>query len=104
MNINRWDFKQDGALSEDSLQRKIESQGFDVTTYIYPPGTFFPDHSHSIDKIDAVLSGQFKMMLQGQSEILEAGDCLFVPKDVIHSAQVVGDEPVISLDGTRQQK
>ena len=28
----------------------------------------------------------------------EAGDCLFVPRGVTHSAEVVGEEPVVSLD------
>jgi mannose-6-phosphate isomerase-like protein (cupin superfamily) len=30
--------------------------------------------------------------------VLEAGDCLVVPGGVVHSAEVVGDEPVVSLD------
>jgi mannose-6-phosphate isomerase-like protein (cupin superfamily) len=33
--------------------------------------------------------------------ILEAGDCLHVPRGAEHSAEVVGDEPVVSLDGVR---
>jgi len=51
--------------------------------------------------IDAVLSGRFRMTLAGESVLLEAGDCLVVPRGAVHSAEVVGAEPVVSLDAVR---
>jgi gentisate 1,2-dioxygenase len=39
--------------------------------------------------------------MQGQEAVLEAGDLVVVPKHVTHTAEVIGDEPVISLDGVR---
>jgi gentisate 1,2-dioxygenase len=41
------------------------------------------------------------MTMGGQEVILEAGDLLVVPKHEMHTAEVVGDEPVVSLDGVR---
>ncbi len=38
------------------------------------------------------------MVVEGTEVILEAGDCLAVPKGTLHSAEVVGDTPVVSLD------
>lgn len=35
------------------------------------------------------------------SVTLVAGDCLHVPKGMLHSAEVVGDESVISLDAVK---
>jgi len=99
--IDKWNEKKDGPLSEAALRKKISAQGFSVTRYVYPPGTNFPDHSHTVDKIDGVLSGRFQMEMKGESVVLEAGDCLFVPKGTIHSATVMGNEAVISLDATR---
>ena len=72
-----------------------------MNCYVYPPGTYFPDHTHEVDKIDGVLSGQFRMTMYGQSLVLKAGDCLSVPHGVMHSAEVVGSEPVISLDAIK---
>jgi mannose-6-phosphate isomerase-like protein (cupin superfamily) len=60
-----------------------------------------PDHTHGSDKIDAVVSGRFRMTLDGHAMVLEAGDCLAVPRGAVHSAEVVGEEPVVSLDATR---
>jgi len=33
--------------------------------------------------------------------VLEPGDALAVPAGAVHAAEVVGDEPVVSLDATR---
>jgi mannose-6-phosphate isomerase-like protein (cupin superfamily) len=41
------------------------------------------------------------MRMQGKTVVLEAGDCLAVPRGEIHSAEVVGDQPVVSLDAIR---
>ena len=101
MAVEHWNSKQDGPLTEQALRGKLEGRGYQVTRYVYPPGTVFPPHSHGLDKIDAVLSGRFQMRMQGKAVVLKAGDCLAVPRGEIHSAEVVGDQPVISLDAVR---
>ncbi len=104
MQIHHWHTEADGPLTEKALRKKLSDRGYDVTRYVYPPGTYFPDHSHEVDKMDAVLSGRFRMTIGDQSVVLEAGDWLFVPRGATHSAEVVGDEPVVSLDATRRSK
>ncbi len=101
MTVEHWNPETDGALNETAMLRKLEARGFSVTRYVYPPGTFFPDHTHGVDKIDGVLAGRFRMTMGETSVILEAGDCLFVPRGAVHSAEVVGNEPVVSLDAVR---
>lgn len=101
MDIEHWDEMTDGPLEEQRLRRKLADRGYRVTRYVYPPGTVFPDHTHAVDKIDAVLSGRFRMTMPGGSVVLGPGDCLAVPRGVVHSAAVVGDEPVVSLDAVR---
>ena len=97
LKINYWNTEHDGLLSESAMKNILQDKGYQVTRYVYPPGTCFPDHSHSVDKIDGVLSGRFKMTMQGHSVVLEAGDTLVVPTGVVHSAEVVGDDSVVSL-------
>lgn len=99
--VERWDEEQDGPLSESSMRRKLESRGYRVSRYVYPPGTSFPDHTHAVDKIDGVLAGRFRMRMGDADVVLEAGDCLAVPRGAVHSAEVVGDDPVVSLDAVR---
>lgn len=101
MRVEKWDTERDGPLAEQAMQEKLENLGYHVARYVYPPGTYFPDHTPEIDRMDAVLSGRFRMTILKESAILEAGDCLAVPSDTVHSAEVIGDEPVVSLDATR---
>lgn len=100
--IERWDESRDGPLSEAALREKLEERGYAVSRYVYPPGTSFGDHTHPVDKIDAVVSGRFRMGTPDGEVVLEAGDCLAVPAGTVHSAAVVGDEPVVSLDAVRR--
>jgi len=98
MKVKHWDDKADEPLTELAMRNKLESRGYPVHRYIYPPGTYFSDHTHSMDKIDGVLAGRFRMTMNGESVILEAGDCLFVPDGIVHSAEVVGGDSAVSLD------
>ena len=99
--VEHWNVDTDGELTEASLRERLESLGYQVSRYVYPPGTRFPDHAHAVDKIDAVLSGRFMMRIWGESIILAAGDRLAVPRGAVHSAEVVGREPVVSLDAVK---
>ena len=100
MKLHNWD-PADGPLSEPALINKLEALGYRCTCYTYPPGTVFPEHSHNVDKIDAVLRGRFRLSMEGKNIILEAGDYLFVPKGMTHTAEVIGNEAVISIDAVK---
>jgi quercetin dioxygenase-like cupin family protein len=101
MTIEHWNMQQDGAFSEQALRKKLEQRGYRVSRYVYPPGTYFPNHTHGVDKIDAVVSGRFRLSLGDRDAILEAGDCIAVPRGAVHSAEVIGSESVVSLDATK---
>ena len=101
MPVDRWDQERDGAPSEAGLRSRLEARGYAVSRYTYRPGTVFPDHTHDVDKIDAVISGTFRIVLEGEEVVLGPGDAVDVPRGAVHSAAVVGDEPVVSLDAVR---
>lgn len=102
VKVEHWNAEVDGPLTEKRLRRKLEGRGYEVTRYVYPPGTVFADHVHAVDKIDAVVAGRFRMAMRGKAVILEPGDCLAVPAGTVHSAEVVGDQPVVSLDAVKR--
>jgi mannose-6-phosphate isomerase-like protein (cupin superfamily) len=54
-----------------------------------------------VDRIDAVISGRFRMVVAGHFAILGPGDWVEIPRGVHHSAAVVGDEPVTGMDAAR---
>jgi quercetin dioxygenase-like cupin family protein len=101
--VKHWNETVDGPFSEASLRRKLEDLGYFVARYTYPPGTTFPDHVHGVDKIDAVVSGSFRIVIAGHLATLGPGDWVEVARGVRHSATVVGEEPVVSLDAIRRE-
>ncbi len=90
-----------GEVGEERLRRRLEAEGYSVVRNTYPRGTFFPDHTHAYAVKAALLNGQLRVRMQGQEFILRPGDAIRVPAGEVHSAEVVGEEEVISLDGTR---
>lgn len=101
-DVERWDEEEDGPVDELALREELEGRGFRVSRYVYPPGTEFPEHTHGVDKVDAVVSGRFRVSLQGDDVVLGPGDRVEVPAGTPHTAEVVGDEPVVSLDAARR--
>lgn len=101
MDVERWNEAEDGPLTEEALRRKLQARGYRAARYIYAPGTVFDFHTHPYDKLDAVLSGRFRMTTPDGEVVLEAGDVLAVPAGLRHRAEVVGTEPVVSLDAEK---
>jgi len=55
------------------------------------PGKIAPNHRHPGEEIIYVAEGTLEYRLEGKPPVtLKAGDVLFVPKGVIHSAKNVG--------------
>jgi quercetin dioxygenase-like cupin family protein len=101
MRIERWNPEVDGPLEEAAFRRKLQSQGYDVSRYIYAPGTYFSLHTHEMDRIDGVLSGHFRLTIGDDEILLGAGDAAYIPRDIEHSTEVVGDEAVVNLEAIR---
>jgi quercetin dioxygenase-like cupin family protein len=100
MAVQQWN-SADGPFSELALRAKLERMGYRVAKYVYEPGTVFPDHTHGVDKIDAVLSGRFRLVVRGHMKVLGPGEWIEIPRGTVHNATVVGDEPVVSLDAVK---
>ena len=101
VDVERWDEGRDGPVSESVLRARLERRGYAVSRYIYAPGTTFQEHTHGVDKIDAVVAGTFRVILEGKEAVLGPGDAVVVPRCAVHSAGVVGDESVVSLDAVK---
>jgi quercetin dioxygenase-like cupin family protein len=99
--VRRWNVAADGEPSEAALRARLTALGYRVARYVYEPGTVFPDHTHASDKIDAVVSGRFRVVVSGHLAVLGPGDWIVVPRGAVHSAAVMGEEPVVSLDAIK---
>lgn len=101
LRVEKWDSERDGPINEKSMRDKLKSQGYSCTRYTFPPGTDFPDHTHSVSKKDSIISGQFRFAMYGKEVVLKPGDMVVVPAGVVHNASVVGNESVVFFDATK---
>lgn len=63
----------------------------------FAPGASFPRHAHPGEEVIYVLAGTIEYEVDGKLVTVRAGDVLFVPDGVVHSARNVGDEPAAEL-------
>ena len=103
LEVEKWNTEKDGQLNETSMRNKSKSQGYSCTRYTFPPGTDFPDHTHSISKKDSIIAGQFRFAMLGKEVILQPGDMIEVPAGIVHNASVVGNESVVFFDATKSR-
>ena len=90
-----------GPLSEAAMRKRLEAEGYSVSRYTYPPGTYFSAHTHEVGKKDTVLRGRLKIGAEGKEVVLEPGDMIEIPAGTAHTAEVIGADAVVSLDATR---
>ena len=63
----------------------------------FEPGAGFPDHTHPGEEIIYVIEGTFEYVIAGKVSRAKAGEVLFVPAGVVHSAKNVGTTKAAEL-------
>jgi quercetin dioxygenase-like cupin family protein len=62
------------------------------------PGVTAPNHKHPGEEIIYVIEGTIEYRLEGRAPVtLKAGDVLFIPTGVVHSAKNVGTDNAAEL-------
>ena len=85
--------QQPGVTRNDLQRHDLNTPGREAiqTIVSIAPGVTAPRHSHPGEEIIYVLEGVLEYQLDGQPPVtLKAGDVLFIPAGVVHSAKNVG--------------
>jgi mannose-6-phosphate isomerase-like protein (cupin superfamily) len=102
LRIERWDVRLDGALTEDALQQKITSLGFDVAARTYPAGLAAAAPLDPREAIVAVVRGLVKVTVDGEPLLLTAGDLAFVRAGGERRVEVVGPSTAVCFEAFRR--
>ncbi|MFC0773430.1 cupin domain-containing protein [Terrimonas alba] len=82
-----------GVYRTDLQRHDLSAAGWEVVQarVDIDAGVLAPKHSHPGEEIVYVLEGVLEYHLEGQAPVkLKAGDVLFIPAGVVHSAKNVG--------------
>jgi len=79
------------------LRRAVYLDDVMLTFFEFEPEAIIPEHHHPHQQITFVISGTMEFDLDGETQVLQAGDGVLIPPDVPHSA-VIADGPCKALD------
>ena len=84
--------QQAGSKRTDLQQHDLSAPGRQViqVRVDFDPGYVAPDHTHPGEEIIYVLEGTLEYRIGGKPVTVKAGDVLFVPAGVVHSAKNIG--------------
>ncbi|MBX4863463.1 cupin domain-containing protein [Rhizobium sophorae] len=77
----------------DLIKNDIDVPGHEVVQVRVDiaPGVLAPNHSHPGEEVAFVIEGTLEYQLEGREPVtLKAGQSLFIPSGVVHSAKNVG--------------
>jgi diguanylate cyclase (GGDEF)-like protein len=104
IRLERWNIQADGPMSEEGLTRKLMTWDLAPRQQTYQPAVAILDQSPDQGSVHAVLHGQLRITIEGQSTLLQPGDCVFIPAGTTYSSEVVGNEPVLAFDSAPQER
>ncbi|MBN1126336.1 MAG: cupin domain-containing protein [Sedimentisphaerales bacterium] len=61
-----------------------------MMTYMeFTAGSVLPEHKHPQEQITTIIEGEMEMIVGKQKQVMQLGDVVTVPPNVLHSARVV---------------
>lgn len=85
----------DGALARSAVRT---DGALVVFNWLRPGFPELPPHEHDFDQLAFVCAGTLELQLDGTWHAVSAGEYLYIPAGVPHTARVRGDETVLNID------
>ena len=100
ITLTRWP-ESAGQITINKIRARLEQEGLRPTRFEMVPGDVYGDHAHPEAEIRWVVSGRMRILVNQEELILEPGDRLDLAANVVHSADVFGEEVVVTLCASR---
>jgi len=82
------------------LRRLVEGNGASIDLYRLAPGCRFAEHSHSFTEFSVMLSGEGRLIVEGDEKPIGPGDSFFIPGGTLHGFVAGDDAPVVMMNVT----
>ena len=100
ITLTRWPADA-GQITINKIRARLEQEGLRPYRFELVPGDVYGDHAHPEAEIRWVVSGRMRVLIDHEELILEPGDRLDLAANVVHSADVLGEEVVVTLCASR---
>lgn len=99
--VERWN--NDNLPDSAKLKQIMQAEGFSVFEWTDGANAVYGNHKHGEDQSHWIISGELELTVENAGNfVLKTGDRDFMPANTIHSARVLGGNPVIYLIGARR--
>jgi len=100
ITLTRWP-ESAGQITINKVRARLEQEGLHPYRFEMVPGDAYGNHAHPEAEIRWVVSGRMRIRVDYEELILEPGDRLDLAANVVHSADVCGEEVVVTLCASR---
>ena len=75
----------------------IHTEKMTIAHWTIDAGGELPTHSHPEEQVANVMEGEFELTVDGETELLSAGDVVVIPSDAPHSGRAISDCKIIDV-------
>lgn len=86
------------AVDDVFLTRGAVGEETSVQRFVIDPGATVPEHDHPHEQIGVITAGVLTFVVDGEEQVVAAGDTYVVPGGEPHAARNDGDEAVVGYD------
>ena len=87
----RWKDLEEEQLNPLLTRKLITGDRVMLSELVLKKGCIVPAHHHENEQVTYVLRGTLKFVVNGKEIILNTGDVLHIPSNVVHSAEALED-------------
>ena len=96
--VSETDVERTEAVDDVHLSLLAGGERANVQHFAIEPGAEVPEHSHPNEQVGYLLEGELTFVVDGERQVVEAGDSYVIPGDEPHGAENTGEEPAVGLD------
>ena len=79
------------------LGRFLHSERMTLAFWELPAGRELPEHSHPHEQVLVQRSGRFEITIDGETTVVEPGDCVVIPSGAVHSGRTLTDCEILDV-------
>jgi quercetin dioxygenase-like cupin family protein len=98
-----WDTLEGERLSKLISRQMLSGENATVARLLLARGAVVPRHSHVSEQFSLILSGALKFVFDDREVLVNAGEVLFIPANVPHSAVALEDTVDVDFFAPRRE-
>ena len=102
IRVEKWQ-KDVAPPTEQEAEARLNQEGYSSFTWYDVPGAFYPSHSHNADECIWIVKGDITFNVQWQNYPMTAGDRIYLPAKIQHTATVPESASVTYLVGQKKK-